>query len=155
VGKDIPCAVNTTRLCLVESGLLATRVETNDQSADAKWPHTSTLCISLLHTSHVFRDVLNSHWVLHSQAMTLRFETCLIHQNTGVCIQAGEGQTDVVVDQGDLRGCNARVLQFHGRLLFAAKYDDAFAFDCHGAGAAFDCFQGILNLKDVTVRGED
>lgn len=46
-------------------------------------------------------------------------------------------------------------MEFHGGFLFAAEDDDAVAFDGDGAGAALDGFEGVFDLEDVAVGGED
>ena len=87
--------------------------------------------------------------------MALGLEASLVDEDAGVGVKAGEGQTDVVVDQADLGGSDAGVLQLHGGLLFAAEHDDLGAFNGDGAGAALDGFEGIFDLEDVAVGGED
>ena len=87
--------------------------------------------------------------------MALGLEAGLVDEDAGVGVEAGEGQTDVVVDQANLGRGDAGVLQLHGGLLFAAEHDDLGAFDGDGAGAALDGFEGIFDLKDVAVGGED
>ena len=153
--QNIPRAVDTTGLGLVQPSLLATRVEANDECADTKRPHTTTLRIPLLHTGDVFGNVLDAHGVLDGESVALGLEAGLVDEDAGVGVEAGEGQTDVVVDQADLRGGDAGVLQLHGGLLFAAEHDDLGAFDGDGAGAALDGFEGIFDLEDVAVGGED
>lgn len=151
----IPCAVDSTRLGLVESSLLAARVKANDERADAERPHATALGIPLLHASDVFGDVLDADGVLDGEAVALGFEAGLVDEDAGVGVEAGEGQADVVVDEADLGGRDSCVLQLHGGLLFAAEHDDLAAFDGDGAGAALDGFEGIFDLEDVAVGGED
>jgi hypothetical protein len=153
--QNIPRAVDTTGLSLVQPSLLATRVEANDECANAKWPHTTTLRISLLHTGDVFGNVLDAHGVLDGESVALGLEAGLVDEDAGVGVKTSEGQADVVVDQTDLGGGDAGVLQLHGGLLFAAEHDDLRAFDGDGAGAALDGFEGIFDLEDVAVGGED
>jgi hypothetical protein len=152
---NIPRAVDTTGLGLVQPGLLATRVEANDECADAKRPHTTTLRIPLLHTGDVFGNVLDAHGVLDGESVALGLEAGLVDEDAGVGVETSEGQADVVVDQADLGGGDAGVLQLHGGLLFAAEHDDLGAFDGDGAGTALDGFEGIFDLEDVSVGGED
>lgn len=152
---NIPRAVDTTRLRLVQPRLLTARVKAHNERADTERPDTTTLRIPLLHASHVLRDVLDRHRILHRQAMALRLQPRLVYQYPGVGVEAGEGEADVVVDHADLGGGNARVLQLHGGSLFAAEDDDAGAFDGDGAGAALDRFESVFDLKDVAIGGED
>ncbi len=70
-------------------------------------------------------------------------------------VKALVSEADVVVHKTDLRRCDAGVLQLHGGLLFAAEHDDLGAFDGDGAGTALDGFEGIFDLEDVAVGGED
>lgn len=107
---DLPCAVDTTGLGLVESGLLATRVEANDQRADTERPHATTLRIPLLHAGDVFGDVLDRSGILDRQPVTLGLQPRLVDEDAGVGVQAGEGQADVVVHQADFGGRDARIL---------------------------------------------
>jgi len=148
---SVPCAVDTTGLSLVKPSLLATRVEAHDECANAEWPYTTTLRIPLLHTSHVFGDVLDAHGILDSKSVTLGFEAGFVDEDAGVGVQTSEGETDVVVDKADLGGSDACVLQLHGGLLFTAEHDDLAAFDSDGAGAALDGLEGIFDLEDMTV----
>lgn len=154
-GIDVPCAVNTTGLSLVQPGLLATRIKTNHQRANTKRPHTTTLCVPLLHTGNILGDVLDADGIFDGQTMALGLQTGLVDQDTGIGVETGEGEADVRVDQGDFRGRDARVLQFHGAAFFAAQDYDVGAFDAYGAGAALHGFEGIFDLEDVTVGGED
>jgi hypothetical protein len=87
--------------------------------------------------------------------VALGLEAGLVDEDAGVGVKTSEGQADVVVDQTDLGGGDAGVLQLHGGLLFAAEHDDLRAFDGDGAGAALDGFEGIFDLEDVAVGGED
>lgn len=87
--------------------------------------------------------------------MTLRLQSCLIDQNPRVGVQTRESETDMCVDQGDLRGRDAGILQFHRGALFAAENDDPGPFDGDGAGPALDGFEGVFDLEDVAVGGED
>jgi len=70
--QDEPCAVDTGRLCLVQSRHFAAFVEPNNQSADTEGADTTALRVPLLYASHVFCDVLDSHWVFHREAVRLR-----------------------------------------------------------------------------------
>jgi hypothetical protein len=152
---NIPRAVDTTGLGLVQPGLLATRVEANNECADAEWSHTTTLRIPLLHTSDVFGNVLDAHRVLNGESVALGLKAGLVDEDAGVGVEASESQADVVVDEADLGGSDAGVLQLHGGLLLAAEDDDLGAFDGDGAGAALDSFEGIFDLEDVAVGRED
>ena len=87
--------------------------------------------------------------------MTLRFEPGFVDKDAGVGVEAGEGEADVRVYEGDFGGGDAGVLEFHRGTFFAAQHDDFGAFDADCAGAAFDCFEGVFDLEDVAVRGED
>lgn len=152
---NLPRAVNTARLGLVQPSLLATRVEANDERANTERPHATALSISLLHAGNVFGNVLDAHGVLHGKSVALGFEAGLVDEDAGVGVETSEGQADVVIYQADLGGSDAGVLQLHGGLLLAAEDDDAVAFDGDGAGAALDGFEGIFDLEDVAVGRED
>lgn len=87
--------------------------------------------------------------------MTLCFETGFVHEDPRIGVETRKSEADVGVDEGDFRGRDARVLQFHRRALLAAEDDNAVAFDGDGAGAAFDGFEGIFDLENVAIGGED
>lgn len=61
----------------------------------------------------------------------------------------------MVIQHADLGRSDARILQLHGRPLLAPQHDDGGSLDGYGAGAAFDGFEGIFDLEDVSVGGED
>ena len=153
--SSVPCAVNTTGLSLVQPSLLAAGVEANDECADAERSHTTTLSIPLLHTGNVFGDVLDAHGILDSKSVALGFEAGFVDEDAGVGVEAGEGKADVVIDETNLGGRDAGVLQLHGGLLFAAEHDDLVAFDGDSAGAALDSLEGVFDLEDVAIRRED
>ena len=67
--------------------------------------------------------------------MRLGFETGFVDEDAGVGVEAGEGQGDVVVEDGDFGGRDAGVLEFEGGTFFAADDDDVFAFYADGAGS--------------------
>lgn len=60
------------------------------------------------------------------------------------------------VDEADLGGGDAGVLELHGRALLAAEDDDILAFDAYGAGSSLDGLAGVFDLEDVAVgTGEE
>lgn len=85
----------------------------------------------------MLRNVLNTDRVLDGQAVRLGFETGFVDEDAGVGVEAGKGQGDVVVEDGDFGGRDAGVLEFEGGAFFAADYDDVFAFYADGAGSCF------------------
>lgn len=152
---NVPCAVDTTGLSLVESRLLAPRIKAHHQRTNTKRPDTTTLRVPLLHTGNILRNILDADGILDGETVRLGLEPGLVDEDARVGVEAGEREAHVAVDERDLGGRDARVLQFHGGALFAAEDDDVAAFDADGAGAAFDGFEGIFNLEDVAVGGED
>ena len=60
----------------------------------------------------------------------------------------------MTIDKRDFGGRDAGVLEFHGGALLAAEDYYGRALDSHGAGASFDGFEGIFDLKDVAIGGE-
>ena len=155
MGVYVPCGVDARRLRLIQPRLLTPRIKAHNQRTDPKRPHTSALRISLLHARHILGDILHRHRILHRQTVTLRLEPCLVDQDACVGVEPGECETDVRVDEGDLGGGDAGVLQLHRAALLAPEHDDVGAFDADGAGAAFDGFEGVFDLEDVAVGGED
>lgn len=83
--------------------------------------------------------------------MALRLEACAVNEDAGVGVEAGKGEADVVVDEANLGGRDAGVLQLHCGALLAAENDDGGAFDADGAGAAFDGLEGVFDLEDVAI----
>lgn len=108
-----------------------------------------------MNTGNIFRDVLNRDRVLNRKPMTLSLQPRLVDKDSRICVEPGERETDVGVYEGDFRGCDAGVLEFHCRALFAAEDDDRGTFYADGAGAAFHCFEGVFDLEDMAVGRED
>lgn len=88
-------------------------IETNDQCADAEWPNSSPLRVTLLHTGDVLGDVIDGDRVLQVQTMGLCLYPGLVDEDSRVGVQSGEGKADVSVDETDLRGCDPGILQLH------------------------------------------
>jgi len=55
-----------------------------------------------LNLSDVLCDVLDRNGILDGQTMTLGFQTGLVDKDTGIGVQTGEGEADVVVDETNL-----------------------------------------------------
>lgn len=153
--QDVPSTVNPTRLGLIQLGHLLIRIKANDQRTNPKWPHTTSRRIPLLHTGNIFRNILDRDGILYREPMTLCLQPRLVDQDSCICIQASESETHVCVHEGDFGGGDAGVLEFHCGALFAAEDYDVCAFDADGAGAAFYCFEGVFDLEDVAIGGED
>lgn len=83
--------------------------------------------------------------------MTLGLQAGAVNEDSSIRVEAGKGEADVVVDEADLGGRDAGVLQLHCGALLAAEDHDGGAFDADGAGAAFDGFEGVFDLEDVAV----
>lgn len=56
----------------------------------------------MLNLGDVLCDVLDGNGVFDGQAVTLGFQTGLVDQDTGVGVQTGKGEADVVVDETNL-----------------------------------------------------
>jgi hypothetical protein len=132
---DKPCRVNATGLSVEEPGLGAVGVEADDKSADAKGTDTTRLGIALLNLSDVFCNVLDGNGVFDGQAVTLCFQTGLVDEDSGVGVQTGKGKADVVVDETNLGGGDAGVLELHGTALFTTQDDNLVALDTDGASS--------------------
>ena len=77
----------------------------------------------------------------------------MLHQRPTICLQAGDGAADVLVDLDDLL-YRAR-LQQCARHSFLHAQDDAFArLDADRGGAEFDGFEGVLDLKEAAFGRE-
>lgn len=61
----IPGRVDAGRLGLIQTGDLATRVETDDKVADAEGADATGLSVTLLHAGNVFCDVVDGDGVLN------------------------------------------------------------------------------------------
>ena len=92
-----PCAVDARWLCLIESGLFASWIEAYDQRADAEWPHTSALSVSLLYACYVFGNVLDREGIFHRQTMALGFEASFVDQDSCIGVKTCESEADVCV----------------------------------------------------------
>lgn len=148
---SLPSRINPRRLRLIQPRRLIPLIKPHNQRTDPKRPNPPTLRIPLLHPRHMFRNILNRDRILHRQSMALRLQPRIINQNPRIGVETRESQADVRVDQANLGGGDARVLQFHGGPLFAAENDDGGAFDADGAGAALDGFEGVFDLEDMAV----
>lgn len=69
--------------------------------------------VTLLHTGHVFGDVVDGDWVLQVQTMGLCLYPGLVDEDSRIGVESGEGKADVSVDETDLRGCDSGILQLH------------------------------------------
>lgn len=78
-------------------------------------------------------DVLDGDWILKVQTVRLCLQSCLVDENSGVGIQAGECEADVGIDEPDLGGCDPCVLQLHSRALLTSKDNNVFALNSDGA----------------------
>lgn len=83
----------------------------------------------------MLRNILHTNGVLDGQAVRLGFETGFVDEDAGIGIEAGEGQGNVVVEDGDFGGRDAGVLEFEGGAFFAADDDNIFSFYADGAGS--------------------
>lgn len=133
ITSHAPCRVDAGRLGLVEPRYLAAVVEPNDECADAKRPHTTPLGIPLLHASHMLRDIVDGNRILEVQTVRLGLDSCLVDEDSGVGVQASEGEADVGVDETDLGGSDPGILQLHGRTLLASQNNDVLALDSNSA----------------------
>lgn len=88
-------------------------------------------------------DVLDGDRVLQVQAVRLSLQSCLVDEDPGIGVQAGEGEADVGVDEADLGGGDAGILQLHGRTLLTAKNDNVLALD---SNCACSCCSTIVSL---------
>ena len=149
--RDLPGGVDARGFGLVESGVIVSLVEPDDQGADAEGADASALRVSLLNTRNVFGDVLDRDWVLDRQPVTLCLQSRLVDQYSCIGIKTRESEADVCIDEPNLGRCDPCILQLHGGPLLAPQDDDVCAFDADGAGAALDGFEGILDLEDVAV----
>ena len=66
--------------------------------------------------------------------MRLRLESRLVEEDSGVGVETGESEADVVVDETNLGGSNAGVLELHGGALLAAEDHHVGTLDTNSAG---------------------
>lgn len=59
----------------------------------------------LLHVGQESSDVLNRARILDSEAVALTLHAALVDQHTGISVEAGKGQSEVLVKQADLADC--------------------------------------------------
>lgn len=133
--NGIPCRVNTAGLSVEQSRLGAVGVEADNESADTKRTDTTRLSVALLDLGDVLCDVFDRDGVFDGQTMTLGFQTGLVDKDTGVGVETGKGEADVVVDEANLGGSDAGILELHGTALFTAQDDNLVTLDTDGASS--------------------
>ena len=84
----------------------------------------------------------------------MRFKSSLINQNSGVSLQASESAHNVVVNLLDLPDSSG-VLEMGDRFLLYSKDDSVLALNADSSCASVDCFEGVLDLEQFAVWGED
>lgn len=102
VKVDEPCRVDTAGLSVEESSFCAVGIETDNKGADTEGTDTTRLGVALLDLGDVLCDVLDGNGVFDGQTVALSFQTGLVDKDTGIGVQTGEGETDVVVDETNL-----------------------------------------------------
>lgn len=68
----------------------------------------------LLDASNVLGNVVNRNGVLNRQTVRLRFQTGLVDEDSGIGVEASEGEADMGIEELDLGGRDAGVLELHG-----------------------------------------
>lgn len=137
--QNVPCRVDTRRLSLVQSGDLAAFVETNNHCRDTEGADTTGLCVALLDTSDVFRNIFNRDGVFDGESVRLGFQAGLVDKDSGISVQSSEGQRNVVIEHLDLRRSDSCVLELHSGALLASQYHKILALD---ADSASTCLSG-------------
>lgn len=83
---DLPRRKDTAWLGKVESRSRVIGIETDEKSSDTEWAYTTGLCVFLLDSSNVTRNVFDRHWVFDSQAMRLALYAGFVDEDTSVCV---------------------------------------------------------------------
>ena len=112
------------------------------------------LSVFLLSLGDALRHVLHRGLVLEVESERLAFESGFVNQHTGVGLETGEGRHDVVVDLHDFADASW-VLEISDSLLFNSKDDGIGALDSNGGSAFVDGLEGVLDLEELAVWGED
>jgi len=77
-------------------------IDTSNHDRHSERARSASLSESLHDASDVLRNIIDARSLIVSQSVALSFDTRIVHNDSGISIEAGEGGADVVVDQGDL-----------------------------------------------------
>lgn len=69
-------------------------------------------------------------------------------------METSKSEHEVLINAEDLAD-GARILEFGNRVLFDGKDNAVGSLETNSAGASVNSFEGVLNLKELTIRGED
>lgn len=86
-----------------------------------------------MHAGNVFGNIFDAGGIFDRQAVRLGLQAGFVNQDAGIGVQSSKCEARVVVDQGNLRGRNAGILEFEGRALFTTEDNDFLAFNTDGA----------------------
>lgn len=121
-GVCLPGAVRARGVGLVQRrGTI--RGEANDERGDAKRPHTTTLCVLLLHPSDEARQCVDTDGFVKRESVTLRLYACPVDQHARISRQTRKREADVFINGDDLPH-SACVLQSRGRLALNTWWGD-------------------------------
>lgn len=82
----------------------------------------------MLKLGDVTGDVIDGRCVLNGEPVTLAFDACTIHEDTSICGQASECETDVIVNLEDLAD-GPRILQLWDCFLLHGEDDHSLSTD--------------------------
>jgi hypothetical protein len=107
-----------------------------------------------LHLRNIPHQVVDIHAVFIGETEALALELCLLDQHTGICTKASEGEVGMLIELEDLPD-GSTILQLLGRLLLDGEDDGILGAYSYRAEPSLDGLGGILDLEQVTIRGED
>jgi hypothetical protein len=99
------------------------RIESHNQSRNAKWSDSSTLGIPLLYSSNELCDVFDGDGIFDSETMALCLDPGSVNEDAGIGVETCKGAADVGIKEGDFFDCS-RILEFQSCFLLYSKDDN-------------------------------
>jgi hypothetical protein len=129
-------------------------LETSKEARDAEGANTTLLGVFLLGLGNETGHIFDGGLIFVAKTVGLAFDTGLVNQNSGVSLESRECYHEVLVNLLDFANSSG-VLELGDRVLLYSKDDAVFSLHTNSAGAAVDSFEGVLNLEELTIGGEN
>lgn len=151
-GISLPQRVGTGGLGHIELGFFT--LVTNHEGGDAEGADSSLLSIFLLGLGDEASNIFKCWLILKVEAETLAFKAGFVDKHSGISLETCEGKHDMLINLQDLADC-VRVLESSCCLLLNSKNDTVLSLDTDSGGSTIHSLEGILNLEEVAIGGED
>lgn len=151
-GVSLPQGVGAGGLGHIELGFFT--LVANHEGGDAEGSDSSLLSVFLLGLGDEAGNILKCGLILKVEAETLALKAGFVDKHSGISLETCEGKHDMLVNLQDLADC-VRVLQGSCCLLLNSKNDTVLSLDTDSGRSTVHSLEGILNLEEVTIRGED